>query len=403
VTVRILIAADDPTYSRWLQHRIESLGDTFAAVVTRPAALQRTDKRITRLDCELLVAVLDFNSTADQDSPGIVWLRSMGRAAEATPILVVADGGNELAAVQALRLGAQDYLPKQLLTPELLFNSLHRCLVAIAPQAPGAANNLPRDLVPGYTLLQLLGESSRAQVFLAHSVRLGRNVALKVERERETDQAASLLLREHTALATLNHPGIVQVHDHGQHRERQFLAMEYFPCGDLRARLQHPLTAAQSLDYLQRVLRALMVVHNAGLLHCDIKPANIMLRENGQCVLIDFGLARSLSELTGGLNDEPLQGSPFYMSPEQAQGLPLDQRSDLYSLGVLYHEMLTGRRPYGGTSAQQVLQRHIEDPLPKLPGSLAFHQPLLDGLLAKQPTERYASAEDLLRVLAVAA
>ena len=204
MTVRILIAADDPTYSRWLQHRIESLGDTFAAVVTRPAALQRTDKRITRLDCELLVAVLDFNSTEGQDSPGIAWLRSMGRTAEATPILVVAEGGNELTAVQALRLGAQDYLPKQLLTPELLFNALHRCLVAIAPQAPGAANGLPRDLVPGYTLLQLLGESSRAQVFLAHSVRLGRNVALKVEREREADQAASLLLREYTALATLN-------------------------------------------------------------------------------------------------------------------------------------------------------------------------------------------------------
>jgi CheY-like chemotaxis protein len=403
VTVRILIAADDPTYGRWLQHRIESLGETFAAVITRPAALQRPDKRLTRLDCELLVAVLDFNAAEGDESPGISWLRALGRASDATPLLVVAEGGTELTAVQALRLGAHDYLPRQLLTPERLFESLHRCLVAIAPQGAAAANGLPRDLVPGYTPLQLLGESSRAQVFLASSARLNRNVALKVERERDAQDSGSALAREYAALSKLNHPGVVQVHEHGQHRDRQFLAMEYFPCGDLRARLQNPLTAAQSLDYLQRVLRALSAVHSAGLLHCDIKPANIMLRENGQCVLIDFGLARPFSELSRGLVDEPLQGSPFYMSPEQAQGLPLDARSDLYSLGVLYHEMLTGRRPYGGTSAQQVLQRHIEDPLPKLPGSLAFHQPLLDGLLAKQPHERYASADELLRVLTVAA
>ena len=403
MTVRILIAADDPTYGRWLQHRIESLGESFAAVITRPAALLRPDKRLTRLDCELLVAVLDFAAAESEESAGIAWLRGLGRTPDATSMLVVAEGGNELTAVQALRLGALDYLPRHLLTPERLFDSLHRCLVAVAPQSAPASNGLPRDVVPGYSVLQLLGESNRAQVFLASSARLGRNVALKVERERDAQDSSSTLAREYAALATLNHPGVVQVHDHGQHRDRQFLAMEYFPCGDLRARLQNPLTAAQSLDYLQRVLRALSAVHSAGLLHCDIKPANIMLRENGQCVLIDFGLARPLSQMSRGLDDEPLQGSPFYMSPEQAQGLPLDARSDLYSLGVLYHEMLTGRRPYGGTTAQQVLQRHIEDPLPKLPGSLAFHQPLLDGLLAKHPQERYGSADELLRVLAVAA
>lgn len=403
MTVRILIAADDPTYSRWLQHRIESLGETFTTVITRPAALLRPDKRVTRLDCELLVAVLDFNGDEDATPAGIRWLSGLARTPDAAPLLVVAEGGNELTAVQALRLGAHDYLPRHLLTPERLFASLHRCLVAIAPQAPGAGNDLPQDLVPGYALLQLLGESARAQVFLASNARLGQKVALKVERDAQVPAHESALARETAALTALHHPGIVQVVEHGQHRDRRFLAMEYFPCGDLRTRLQHPLTPAQGLDYLQRILRALSVVHAGGLLHCDLKPGNIMLRENGQCVLIDFGLARSFKGGAGAIDDGPLQGSPFYMSPEQAQGLPLDARSDLYSVGILYHEMLTGRRPYGGSTAQQVLQRHIEDPLPRLPASLAFHQPLLDGLLAKQPDDRYASADDLLRALAVAA
>ena len=128
-----------------------------------------------------------------------------------------------------------------------------------------------------------------------------------------------------------------------------------------------------------------------------------MLRENSQAVLIDFGLARNLQNEAQWTQVGTLQGSPYYMSPEQAQGLQLDGRSDLYGLGIILFEMLTGYRPFTGSTAVEVLQKHLDAPLPVLPAELAHHQPLINGLLAKDPSDRYGSADDLLRALAVAA
>ena len=148
---------------------------------------------------------------------------------------------------------------------------------------------------------------------------------------------------------------------------------------------------------------ALTVVHQAGILHRDLKPPNIMLRENGQIVLIDFGLAKDLVNPTRSTAAGVLRGSPYYMSPEQAQGAELDERSDLYSLGVMFYEMLVGQKPYLGATALEVLRQHVDDPPPVLPPDLAQHQPVIDGLMAKSPDDRYRSADDLLRALALAA
>jgi serine/threonine protein kinase len=195
----------------------------------------------------------------------------------------------------------------------------------------------------------------------------------------------------------------VDIYDYGVHDGREFIAMEYFPCGDLRARLQNPISESQSLDYLKRIAGALTVVHKAGILHRDLKPPNIMLRENGQVVLIDFGLAKDLVNRTHSTADGVLRGSPYYMSPEQAQGVELDERSDLYSLGVIFYEMLVGSKPYMGATAIEVLRQHVDEPVPVLPPELCQHQAVIDGLMAKAPEDRYASAQDLLRALAIAA
>jgi serine/threonine protein kinase len=137
-------------------------------------------------------------------------------------------------------------------------------------------------------------------------------------------------------------------------------------------------------------------VHNAGLLHRDLKPPNVMLRENDGVALIDFGLARSLDgSTTNSTRTGVLRGSPYYMSPEQAQGETLDVRSDFYSLGVIFFEMLTGKRPFTGSSAMEVLQQHVNTPTPPLPVSLMRYEPLLGKLLAKSREDRFASAEEI--------
>lgn len=251
-------------------------------------------------------------------------------------------------------------------------------------------------MIPRYTLITMLGESMRATVWLAHSEALDRQVALKISHASEDGEPQ--FAREFETVGALRHPSIVDIYDYGVHDGHEFIAMEYFPHGDLKARLAEPLTEEECLDCLRRIAQALEVVHAEGILHRDLKPPNIMLRGDGQVVLIDFGIARNIGR-TRSTRAGVLRGSPYYMSPEQATGEELDARSDLYSLGVIFHEMLTGEKPYLGATAVEVLQQHVNGPVPGLPPQLAHHQILLDGLMAKDREERIRSASALLAIL----
>ncbi|HET7810366.1 MAG TPA: protein kinase [Steroidobacteraceae bacterium] len=265
----------------------------------------------------------------------------------------------------------------------------------------------PNHQIPGYTILQKIGESEAAAVYLAISEDIGHNVALKISKRRHSGEAnpndtgarSIMFQREFEAIAALDHPSIIDLYDYGIHEGVEFLAMEYFPCGDLKARLQNPLTAEEAMAFLKEIARSLKVVHDAGIIHRDLKPPNVMLRADGSVVLIDFGLARSLLSGDGSTRTGVLRGSPYYMSPEQAQGEPLDARTDLYSLGVILYEMLAGRKPYLGNSAIDVLQQHVMAPVPELPMPYLAYQPLLERLMSKSRDNRIASCDDLLVAL----
>ncbi len=406
--MRFLVVADDPQFGAWLRHRIEALCEDWGVDTETVDAFERRLTPGSLADYDLLMVVLRFST--DAIAHGTPWLERLREIPELPQFMVIAEDGDELTAVQSMRLGAIDYLPRRLITPELLRAGITQCLdqqvarddaAAAAPVRPGRATPLPRELIPRYQLLDTLGESPRAMVYLAASEALNRNVALKVSQRSETDEAQ--FSREYAAIGAMRHPAVVDIYDYGVFDGREYIAMEYFPCGDLKARILNPITEGEALDYLKRIAVALSVIHGEGILHRDLKPPNIMLREDGQVVLIDFGLAKHLHSGTRSTAAGVLRGSPYYMSPEQAQGEELDSRSDLYSLGVIFFEMLTGSKPYLGATAFEVLQQHVSAPPPELPEGLRQHQALLDGLIAKARDDRFASADDLLASLAQAA
>ena len=186
--------------------------------------------------------------------------------------------------------------------------------------------------------------------------------------------------REVRAAAGLTHPNIVTVYEFGQGEGQHFYTMELMPGGDLKARIrEHPdgMPAAEAVSVAAVVARALDYAHKRGLVHRDVKPENILFGEDGTPQLTDFGIARAMSEGTRMTAAGMIIGSPHYMSPEQAQRLAVDGRSDLYSLGVVIYEMLTGRLPFDTGDTLAVAYAHVNDPVPELPSELARWQPVV--------------------------
>jgi serine/threonine protein kinase len=206
-------------------------------------------------------------------------------------------------------------------------------------------------------------------------------------------------LQEYEIVAGLKHQNIVRIHDLGVADDHAYIAMEHFPAGDLRQRMKAPLSPATALDYVEQIASALNAIHAVGVLHRDLKPANVMLRGDGSLCLIDFGLAKA-NEMEASLTGtREIFGTPYYMSPEQGHAEEIDGRSDLYSLGVMFFEMLTGHKPYTGATAMEVIYKHKRAELPEIAPQFADYQEILRRLLAKSPADRYQSAGALLEAI----
>lgn len=262
----------------------------------------------------------------------------------------------------------------------------------------------PFPPIPGYRFVQTIARSTKSEVHVAYSTELGHNVAVKVLR---TGPLSALeageeerFERERELLTRIKHPAIVDVYDWGHGEDYRYIVTEYFPSGSLELRIRNLMTVKDSVDIFLQIAGALVAIHGAGLCHRDLKPANVMMRPDGRIVLIDFGLAKAVHSEAQLTSAGEVRGSPYYISPEQAEGAPVDQRSDLYSLGVIFYEMLTGQRPFRGSSVVAILQAHRNDPIPTLPPELSRFQRLVDGLLAKNPAERFPTISSAVAELA---
>jgi hypothetical protein len=259
-------------------------------------------------------------------------------------------------------------------------------------------------IIRGHRCIKQVGSGGMCKIYLAESERAGTLVVLKVFSQvpdvSERFVGFDRFLQEYEIVAGLKHQNIVRIYDLGVADDHAYIAMEHFPAGDLRQRMKAPLSPTVALHYLEQIASALQAIHEVGVLHRDLKPANVMLRADGSLCLIDFGLAKANetgAELTG---TREIFGTPYYMSPEQGHAELIDARSDLYSLGVVYYEMLTGRKPYTGASAMEVIYKHKRAELPKIAPELARYEALIQRLLAKVPADRFQSARELLQSIA---
>jgi len=248
--------------------------------------------------------------------------------------------------------------------------------------------------IPGFRLIRKVGEGGMATVYLAMQESLDREVALKVMSPTLAANAAfcEQFMKEGRIAARLTHPHLMTVHDIGEEHGVYYLASEYLPAGTLRDRMEG-IGVAEALEIAREVASGLGFAHESGFVHRDVKPGNIMFRNDGTAVLADFGIAKAIKATASQTMTGTTIGTPDYMSPEQAQANPVDGRADLYSLGAVLFECLAGHKPYRAGDPYTVALMHVTEPLPKLPEQLAWLQPLIDKLMAKDPNARFSNAE----------
>ena len=254
--------------------------------------------------------------------------------------------------------------------------------------------------IPGYKIQHQVGQGGMATVYLALQESLNRSVVLKILDISGSAFDGTLIerfLSEGRIVATLNHPNIITIYDIGVADDFLFISMEYIEGGDLKTRMESPISPDTALDYLAKIGSGLAAAHKMGVVHRDIKPANVMFRDDDTPLITDFGIAKQTDAENNDLTSTGLfLGSPNYVSPEQASGLEIDGRADIYSTGCMFYEMLTAKKPYPATTVFDVVIKHREAPLPVFEEELAEFQPLLNIMMAKNRDDRFEDADAMV-------
>ncbi len=257
-----------------------------------------------------------------------------------------------------------------------------------------------------YQIVAPLGEGGMAAVYKAYQPSMERYVAIKVlpRHMATSEEFLNRFRREAKLLAQLQHPNILPVFDYGESEGHPYIVMPFVPSGTLAELISDQrLPLNKVCRIMTQIGDALAYAHSRGMIHRDIKPSNVLIDESGNCLLTDFGLARMVESSSKLTSSGTVLGTPAYMSPEQGAGSEIDHRSDIYSLGIILYEMVTGRVPYNAETPIAIVFKHIQDPLPSarklnpdLPESVEL---ILLKALAKSPTDRYQTMDEFVRAI----
>jgi len=362
------------------------------------------------------VLLLDYKLGPTED--GLKWLKEFRNKPGFPPTIVLTAEGDEYIAVKSIKLGAADYVNKVDISPKRIAEIVEEA----ADCNQEKINNQQQDIndatqiikqiheadeVPyhgldiGYKFVRLIGEGAMSQVFLAERTSDKLTVVLKVLdlTKAHNSNLVDRFIQEAELISSLNSPFVVKIFEHGITNKYGFITMEFFSRGDLKQRTEMHLHPDVAINYATHIAYALDQIHNIGIVHRDLKPANIMFRGDDSLALADFGISKKLDGKRDITTIGQVLGTPYYMSPEQAEGQPVDVRSDIYSAGVLFYELLMGEKPFSADNPAALIYQHVHFPIPRLPSELSQYQKIIDSAMAKKPDDRFQSAAELIRVL----
>jgi serine/threonine protein kinase len=401
LTPKIFIVADQAEYRALVKHHVTTHWPKAQVSEYDPVASGRLPDSFSGAGSDV---VLLGHPAGDGDA--LDWLRRFRRIRHFPPVVFLGDG-SERQIIAAMKAGAAEYLSKPRLTHDRLIEIIESVLPASRststigsfPFESDSFADAPLQRLRNYRLQRRLASGEISSVYLVTDQMTGRELALKVLRQMP-DSGGEIVfdrfLQEYELIAKIDHPNVVKIFDLGVADDHAYIAMEYCSHGSLKRRIAIGLEPEQAWEYLRHMAEALGALHSAGIMHRDLKPTNVMFREDDSLVLIDFGLAKQAqlhAEITGA---GQIFGTPYYMSPEQGHGAKVDERGDIYSLGIIFFEMLTGRKPYEGDTAMSVIIQHRQAGIPTLPDEHSRFQAFIGRMMAKEPEDRFQSVDELL-------
>jgi len=254
-------------------------------------------------------------------------------------------------------------------------------------------------LIPGYTIQREIAKGGMSTVLLAKRIEDNMDVVVKVlyTQGQEDPTALKRFMQEYNLISVMQHPNIIHIYERAFATDFAYIVLEYLPEGDLSNRIHGGIPAETAMSYLRQIALGLGAIHKLDIIHRDLKPGNILFHGEDTLKITDFGAAKIISDEMQDITiNNMVVGTPYYMSPEQGTGMKVDKRSDIYSLGVLFYQMLTGKKLFKANSIAKLIRAHLRDPVPTLPEDMSKYQSLIEGMLAKDPDERFQTTDELI-------